>query len=352
MDIQLLCRNIEQHTGFECYNRHVRRILSGVLASSNFWKIADYADIPIPLISHILAALEEQGFLKIQKGIVLTERGRRWCEQEEIEPAKRYVCPTCNGKKYPIVLPFQKVYRQFLKLTSDRPAPIQQYDQGYVTPETTIARLVIADERNDLKNRRIVVLGDDDLVSLALALTGLPKEVVVFEIDERIVDYINAKAKQMRIHYVRALRYDLKNPLPEEYLARFDVFFADPPETLGAFRAFIGRGIALLKEAGCSGYFGFTLRDASLRKWQQIQSVLIGELGTVISDIIYNFNEYVNWEYHQKTPAYKMSPLKTTPQEIWYRSSLYRIETLPGFLQRNEPISMEVLHVDEENSTS
>lgn len=353
MELENIAKQIEKTTGFECYAHCVRKVLSSVLAESDLWKIFDYSDIPLSMASQILKALQEQKLIAFTDSkIKLSSKGMKLIDSLQIEKAKHYICPTCNGKKYPINSSFEALYQKFIQVVQDRPEPIQQYDQGYVTAETSIARLIIADERNNLKDKKIVLLGDDDLMSIAIGLSGLAKEVIVFEADERLIDYINKKCTTLGISNIKAIQFNLKSSIPDEYVGYFDTFLADPPETLAAFKAFIGRGIALLKEAGSAGYFGFTLRDASLRKWQQIQKVLLNEFEVAITDIIYNFNEYVNWDYHDNTPAFEIAPVKTIPEEIWYKSSLYRIETLPGFKGMNEPISMEVLHADEENTTS
>jgi len=40
-------------------------------------------------------------------------------------------------------------------------------------------------------------VGDDDLTSLALGITGLPRKVKVLEVDKRLVEYINKKAESL-----------------------------------------------------------------------------------------------------------------------------------------------------------
>jgi len=38
-------------------------------------------------------------------------------------------------------------------------------------------------------------VGDDDLTSLALGITGLPRKVKVLEVDKRLVEYINKRLR-------------------------------------------------------------------------------------------------------------------------------------------------------------
>lgn len=77
----------------------------------------------------------------------------------------------------------------------ERPEAIQDFDQGYVTPESTLARVALAWNWGDLEGKEVLVLGDDDLTGLAAALTGLPKRVVVLDADPRIVRFLERAAK-------------------------------------------------------------------------------------------------------------------------------------------------------------
>ncbi|NJE13887.1 bis-aminopropyl spermidine synthase family protein, partial [Thermococcus sp. LS2] len=77
---------------------------------------------------------------------------------------------------------------------------------------------------------------------------------------------------------IEIFTFDLRKPLPDYALRKFDTFITDPPETVDAIRvdairAFVGRGIATLKGPGCAGYFGITRRESSLDKWRDIQKL-------------------------------------------------------------------------------
>lgn len=195
-------------------------------------------------------------------------------------------------------------------MSAGRPPAIQDFDQGSVTPETTVSRVLFLEQNGDLWGKDILVLGaEDDLTGLAIALTRKARRVLVLDIDARLVDFDNRAFRELGIDNAEARVFDLRNPLPKELLGAFDVFVSDPPETLASFRAFIGRGIAALREEGAVGYFGLTLRDASVYKWREFQRLLTGEFGVVITDILQNFNHYMNWDYHPHTRAAQIAPV-------------------------------------------
>ncbi len=339
------------------YKKNVERVLSAILRSGDFWEIIDMSDLPVPAASAIIKVLIEEGlvFIDDQEDIRLTQKGLDVVNELGIEKYIDYTCPACEGRGIPFYADLE-LYREFLQITKDRPKAIRDYDQGSVTPETTISRVLFIDSRGDLRNKDIIVLGaEDDLTGLAIALTRKARSVLIIDIDKRLIDFDNAIFKELKIDNAEAIVWDLRNPFPKEILGKYDVFVSDPPETLPAFRAFVGRGIASLKEEGGVGYFGLTLRDSSVFRWRDFQVALTTEFGVAITDIVQDFNHYITWDYHRETKAAKIAPVKREPKGIWYKSAWYRIEALPGFKRWNEALPPDIFddfYLDEEGSTT
>jgi predicted methyltransferase len=108
-----------------------------------------------------------------------------------------------------------------------------------------------------------------------------------------------------------------------------------------------------LKGERRAGYFGITRRESSLDKWREIQRTLINEFNVVITDIIRNFNHYINWGYEEETRAWKLAPIKKKPEEIWYKSYMFRIETLKDSRGFEEEVDVgDELYNDAESSTT
>ncbi len=352
----VVAKNSTEKTNIKLIPRNVERVLAAVQIVSDFWKIVDYSDLPVPAASEIVRELIDENVLKVENDeIYLTEKGTELIKELNIPPYVDYTCQACEGRGIPFYAN-KEWYRTFVELAKDRPKAIQEYDQGSVTPETTISRVLFLDSREDLRNREILVMGaEDDLTGLAVALTGLPKRVLILDIDERAIDFDNRIFKELGINNAEAIRFDLRNPFPEDWVKSFDVFITDPPETEKAFKAFIARGISALRGEGSAGYFGLTLRDSSLNRWQKFQRALINDYGMVITDIVQDFNAYMNWEYHSETKAQRLAPVDRAPSDIWYRSAWYRIEAMTGFKGENIQIKDEVfreLYLDEEGSTT
>ncbi len=357
MELSELVAHLQQQAAAQklrLHEKNVYRILSALLATSDFWQLIDYADVPVPTGVLIVRELEQQGYVTIdsENGIFLTDQGRELVEKFHLVAPVNAHCPACEGRGYAYWLD-KEFYRRFIEIAKDRPKPLRNYDQASVTPETTVARVQMLKHLGDLHQKEIIVLGaEDDLTGLAIAMTRLARRVLILDIDDRLIEFDRTIIAELGLTNAEAHVFDLRQPLPDEWVGAFDVFITDPPETHSAFRAFVARGIATLRGEGYSGYFGLTLRDASIFRWQEFQRILLNDLGVVVTDIIRNFNHYMNWPYHSETLAARIAPVKQPPRTIWYRSFWYRIETLPGFTRWNEPIQTDALYLDEEGSTT
>jgi len=339
---------VREKTRIPVYDVDVRRILSALQVTDDFWEIIFYSEVTVPAASEILKELDRKGIVKLSgDAIVITEKGYEIIKKFEIPKPYYKKCPTCSGRGISLE-DFEEVLREFKKIAQNRPEAIQQYDQGYVLPEVTVSRVALMANKMDLQNKRLLVIGDDDLTSIAAGLSNLPREVVVLEIDERLVNFINKISEEYGLK-VNAEIYDIRNPLPEKHYAKYDTFITDPSETREALRLFISRGISGLHGPRCAGYFGITRAEASLEKWYYLQRMLL-DMRVVITDMIHNFNIYVNWGYAEKTRAMQVAPVKKAPKREWYTSTMYRIETLEGFVRYNEP-AKEDIYEDEESST-
>ncbi|HBT47688.1 MAG TPA: putative methyltransferase [Peptococcaceae bacterium] len=343
-----IAREVEKETGIPVSGRDVEGTLSALLATSHFWEVVQRARLPFNVVAATVDLFRRRGWVKVEDdgSLTLTDAGKDMAGREGTEAEKDFVCPTCLGRGV-FWRDLEELYRRFVEIAGRRPEPIKEYDQGYVTAETTVSRIALMADRGDLAGKRLLVLGDDDLVSLAAGLSGMPEEVVVLEIDERLIAYINEVAVEKRLP-VKARRYDFRQKLPEEYVASFHTFTTDPPETLEALEVCLGRGLLSLKGAGCAGYFGLTHAESSLKKWNEFQRLLVGKFKVAITDIIEDFNHYVNWDYLLPSLKKNFPFLKFPPRLNWYRSAMYRIQTLERVEGlKNEEAECE-LYVDKE----
>ena len=351
MNLREVAEQVRKRTSLAFTERDAERILSAVLASEDIWRIIDLSDVPVMSLCEALKVMRDAGWVDFTGGRVrLTQAGRKFVQDAGIAEALELRCPRCGGRGVELG-PVAEVAERFRKIAASRPEAIQDYDQGYVTEESTLYRIAFMWARGDLAGKELLVLGDDDLVSLAAALTGAPKRVVMLDIDERIVGFVRDVARAEGLK-VEVLRHDLREPLPGELVSAFDTFFCDPTESLRGFLAFAGRGISALKGPGSAGYMGLTRREASLAKWRAIQRELLSA-GAVLTDLRDDFHDYVNWPYIETMRSWEHLPVQRVPgrNEPWYRSALIRIELVEPPKIANERLEGDIF-TDPEAATT
>lgn len=180
-----------------------------------------------------------------------------------------------------------------------RPQEDVRIDQSKCTMESSMKRAVLALREQSLIGKRILCVGDDDLVSVSLAFLVsrlFPQSagkhrtrIDVADIDLRFLEYIRSAAEKERFG-VECHHVDLRQPLPAMLQGKFDCFFTDPPYTLQGMTLFLSRGIqALRTKKGLSIFLSFAHRspDASL----EMQRELV-RMGLTVREMIPNFNEY------------------------------------------------------------
>jgi predicted methyltransferase len=295
----------------------------------NLYELLPYVDFNLSKILKFLKKIDYRKILKIHKDKA------HIIKQIDIE---KISCSNCNGRGYVFDKFFEKIYKQYKEICKNRPVNLPEFDQGSILEEDVIKRVEFIYERGDLLDSDILVIGDDDLISIALGLTKLPQKIYVIEADERLVNYIKENAKKLNLS-IEVIKYDVRNSLPENLLNKFDIFITDPSETLTALKTFLLRGMQCLKTQG-AGYFGLTTIESSLDKWFELEKFII-EKGFVITDIKRKFSVYPfskedeKWSYFKdKIKIFKS--IGGPKIKNWYYSSFIRIEKMKNIKIKNE----------------
>ncbi len=311
-------------------DRTEEQLLRTLLKSSkSLWELINHQDGDIKHTIEILNKFKGNDLIGSDGDrIALTEKGTAFAREYMISPERDFTCSYCEGTGYAVSDLVSDATNKFKEVFKERPRAIADFDQGIVPPEVSIRRAEFVYQRGDLENKKIFFLGDDDLTSIAMALTGLPDEIHVVEIDSRIVDYINSVADKMSLN-VKAELFDARKPLQKELQGKFDTFLTDPVETVPGIRLFISRCVAALKGKGSAGYFGLSHYESSLKKWFGVERDLLNT-NLVITDVVRDFNKYllVGERIIEKGfRVVKEAPFKVkAPDYPWYRSTFFRVE--------------------------
>lgn len=211
-----------------------------------------------------------------------------------------------------------------------RPEPSNAFFQAAMRDEDVIVRVRMMHDRGDLAGSRVLLLGDDDLCSLALAATGLPERIVVLETDRRIVTFLSEIAERAGFP-IEVIQYDCRDPLPRRLQGRFDAFLTDPVETEKGFLTFISRGVAALRHPGAL-YFGLTEMECPPERWLAFEKAIL-DMGLVLTDIKRKHAYYpehpVNRKEYRGFRLLREAPFRLEPPTSdWYASSFIRCITV------------------------
>ena len=125
-------------------------------------------------------------------------------------------------------------------------------DQCPATIKTTLRRLALLLGTSRLERHRVLLLGDDDLLSVAIAATGLSTAVTVIDLDDSLLARI---ARWTKSEIVELVHHDLRLGLPSAMAAGYDVVFTDPPYTPAGQLLFLRAGTMALRNTSSSSLF-------------------------------------------------------------------------------------------------
>lgn len=273
--------------------------------------------LPVPVIAAIKNEFKKAGLIKQDRGIRLTEKGKDYVEQTMgYAGLDRVLYNKAIYGNLNLDDDFDEEIKLLSRIFENRPEVDATIDQSKCTVETSIQRAVLCLRNKSLIGKRILCVGDDDLVSISLGLLakrlfpGRNSEkcfITVLDINERFLDYIKDVAQKAGLN-VECRKTDLREPLDSSLLSKYDSFFTDPPYTMPGLELFLSRGIsALRKEPGLTIFLSFAHKSPDFGI--NMQRVFL-DMGLIISEIIPRFNMYEGAEIIGNTG--QMIVLKTT----------------------------------------
>lgn len=255
--------------------------------------------LPIPVVAAIKKEFIKKGLVIQDRGIRLTIKGRHFVE-EQLGFKK------INSDLYmKLLMEPWKEHREIIEIKEElwdffdnRPQVDVTIDQSKSSIDTSLKRAILCLKDYYLVGKRILCLGDDDLVSVALGFLlkklfnntiNYTTKITVMDIDERIIDYISDIAIKEDLP-IKCEYVDLKMPLADNFKNQFDCFFTDPPYTLEGMNLFLSRGIeALRDDSGLAIYFSYAHKSPD---FQLTMQKCFFRMGLIVSEVMARFNTY------------------------------------------------------------
>ncbi|MDD4467326.1 MAG: bis-aminopropyl spermidine synthase family protein [Candidatus Pacebacteria bacterium] len=296
----------------------MRKKVIGILLKKNgidFWELSSVIGHMVSCV-RALKKMKKEGLVVFKKNkIILTEKGKK--EAEKINAVK--IEMPLKGK---IILKENKsLLKKFKEVRKSFVGKVE-YDQLQVKAESVIDKIELMDKKGDIKGKKIICIGDDDFVGIALAIKGGAEEIAVLDIDKDILNYEKEFFKKKKIKF-KTILHSLTNPLPKEIKGKYDVFITEPPDTVSGNTLFFSRGVESLKEEGI-GYLGISQSTLEKEKIAKIQKNIL-DMNMVITDVFDRFSLYDNANDEFEW-VFGLPEEISLPESSWFNSTLVRAE--------------------------
>lgn len=289
--------------------------------------------LPVPLVAAIKREFIKTGLVVQDRGVRLSKDGVEYIENQlGYKGLNKSLYNRLMNDEWSLDEDFKEEKVKLNKLFDERPQVDVTVDQSKCTVETSIKRAILCLKYHSLIGKEILCVGDDDLVSVSIGFL-LKKlfndikikntSICVFDVDIRFLKYIEEIALTEDLP-ILCISMDMRLPLENKYMKKFDCFFTDPPYTLQGMSLFLSRGISSLKmRKGLPIFLSFAHKSPDFTMEMQKEFI---NMGLAASAIIPRFNKYEGAEIIGNSG--QLIVLKTTDQtnpgiEAFFNDDIY-----------------------------
>ena len=299
MDVDSAVTEVAAAVGLAEGESGIRDILAAVLAAepAAVRDVARLAELPVPIVAAACNELRKRGIVDTQRPVRFTAAGRDAVAAANGAARLHASCPTCHGRGIMIPPDLAALAAALQPVADGAPGARAELDQTHCTVETKISRVLKLHEARALGGQRILLLGDDDLISVAIAhfaawagSPGLVRRLTVVDTDPEVLRWAGEQIAGTGA-VAELVEHDLRQPLPAGLTGTFDVVMTDPPYTVAGAELFLSRAVAgLAPEPGRHVFFSFGARrpDETLAVQQAMAA-----MGLAVRSLTAGFNEYI-----------------------------------------------------------
>ena len=261
-------------------------------------EIARRTELPVPIVAAVCNELRKRGVVDRARPVRLTAAGRAGVAPLGGGGAEGITgqCPCCEGRGVVIPDRAAALLPALERAAAAMPAAKLDLDQTHCTADTKLRRVLRMHEAGALAGQRVLVLGDDDLVSVAIAAvaaelgTGFrPRRLAVVDCDRDLLGYLGGVLDGLGLS-ADLVEHDVREPLPAPLAGAFDVVTTDPPYTVAGAELFLSRAVTAL--AGGGGGHVFLSFGARRPEETLATQRLLSAMGLTVRSLVPGFNSY------------------------------------------------------------
>ena len=293
-----IVRDVAAVVGLAEGERGVRSVIAAVvrLEPVSTRRLSRTVDLPVPIVASVCGELRKRSVVAAERPTQLTPRGRALFAGGGLDVERPATCPKCSGRGVIVRAEMRPLLAEMRRIARLAPPPRPDLDQCHCTAETKLRRVLALHEADALVGRRVLILGDDDLTSLAIdrvvrrfGSAASISHLAVVDIDPAVVGHVARELADASFPTV-SVQHDVREPLPRSLSGCFDTVVTDPPYTVAGAALFLSRAVEALAGTGGDVFFSFgSRRPGAAYLVQQA----ISEMGFAIVRLLRDFNEYV-----------------------------------------------------------
>jgi N4-bis(aminopropyl)spermidine synthase len=299
MDVDSAVTEVAAAVGLAEGEAGIRDILAAVLAAepAAVRDVARLAELPVPIVAAVCGELRKRGIVDTRRPVRLTDGGRAAVSAAGGAAGPAVGCDACGGRGVVIPAELAGLTASLAAAADGAPGARAELDQTHCTVQTKISRVLRLQQARALAGQRILLLGDDDLISVAIAQFAAwaanPPQIrrlTVLDADPAVLGWAGRQIAGTGVA-VELVEHDLRQPLPAGLDGGFDVVLTDPPYTVAGAKLFLSRSVsALAPQPGRHVFFSFGARrpDETLAVQQAIAA-----MGLAVRSLTAGFNTYL-----------------------------------------------------------
>lgn len=222
------------------------------------------------------------------------------------------------------------IIEAFSEIQDFRGKPDPEYDQYFVSLDTSFRRVILENPENYDK-KRIVFLGDMDLSSLSLGMLSKPRDLAVLDIDKRVPEVVFKLKFEYKIRSIRFVNHDIRIRMLAIMKNQFDYIFLEPPFTKEGLEVGLSRAVqCAIKDKPSRIYLSFD----SGRKDEDWVDTMVELMNLEIEEKIIDFNKYeYNTPFGKKSSDMYVLQVKSDSKETitnhYFGPTYFRESSLP-----------------------
>ena len=289
-------REVAAAVGLAEGERGVRSVIAAVVRLEPVSRrLSRTVDLPVPIVASVCGELRKRAVVAAERPTQLTPHGRELFAVGGLDVHRPATCPKCSGRGVVVRGEMAPLLAEVKRISRLAPPPRPDLDQCHCTAETKLRRVLALHEADALVGRRVLILGDDDLTSLAIARVvrrfgseASIAKLAVVDLDPAVVGHV-ARELASASFPTRSVQHDVREPMPRSLRGSFDTVVTDPPYTVAGATLFLSRAAEALAGSGGDVFFSFGSRRPGAAFFVQRT---ISEMGFAIVRLLRDFNEY------------------------------------------------------------